>query len=134
MPSVLFPFSWLVYIYAPSNGDQRVEFYDSLYQTITTTEWYGCNSVVLLGDFNVVEDPNLDRSHLTYDQQKGVFELCRLQDLLVVHDVYREGHPNCNDFFTFFSDIHGTQSRIDRIYLSMNMLPGALCTARTESN
>ena len=124
---------WIVGIYAPSNATVRKEFYTTLYNAIYASKWYENDAHCVIGDFNVVENPQIDRSVVRYDNQEGVEQLNRITDFLSLHDIYRFHHPNTNDFFTFFSKIWNTQSRLDRIYVSLNLTHGSLCTTRAVS-
>ena len=116
-------------IYAPSSPNERNIFYNSLYDTIVNIPWYEFSAVILMGDFNVVENPDLDRSSPGNDRQIGLDALLQLKHFLNLHDVYRLHHPTKKDFFTFHSDIHGTESRLDRIYTTMNLAHNALSIA-----
>jgi exonuclease III len=123
----------IVGVYAPSNATARRQYYQSLFNAINNNLWYEHDAHVLLGDFNVVENPELDRSTIRYDNQEGVEELLKITDFLSLHDIYRFRHPNSNDLFTFFSKIWNTQSRLDRIYASLNLAINSLCTTRAVS-
>ena len=56
--------------------------------------------------------------------------MIELKDHLSVHDIFRYNNPQRNDVFTFASDINGCLSRLDRIYVSLNLTRSALCTTR----
>ena len=106
-------------VYAPSDGGRRIAFYDSLFEKLSDLNFYDYSCSVLMGDFNVCNS-NLDRSHQTIDRRQGWPELEKILVLLNLHDVFRIKYPNTK-FYTFFSNPHGTQSRIDRIYTTLNL-------------
>ena len=106
-------------VYAPSDGDRRIAFYNRLFDLLAEMNFYDYSCLVLMGDFNVCES-NLDRSHQTIDRRQGWAELSKILDLLNLYDSFRFKYPN-NKFFTFLSKPHGTQSRIDRIYTTLNL-------------
>jgi hypothetical protein len=118
-------------VYAPSNPQERPAFFTETYNIINASPWYNATGVLLLGDFNMVENPDLDRSRATGDRQSGLRELLQLKSLLSLYDIYREKNPGKKDFFTFLSDIHGSQARLDRVYATLNLIPNSLVTGRS---
>ena len=126
---------FLVGLYGPSNDQngEKERFYNDLLLKVNECPWYNFDGCVILGDFNMVEEPLLDRSAntITRDRQLGLQEFLSLKDLMSIHDVYRVKHPLKNDLFTFFHMTHNTMSRIDRIYSSLNLALDGLCTMRT---
>ena len=110
----------LTCLYVPTLPDKRVEFFDLLLERLSQTEWYNCNSMFFAGDFNLVEDPQLDRSGNARDPQIGLEQLLTFKEDFGLVDSYRYKKPG-ERIYTFFSNRHGTQSRIDRIYCSTNV-------------
>ena len=100
--------------------EHRATFLQSFVDNFIVTQWYDAKSVVFCGDFNVVEDPEIDRSSNSPDRQIGLAELFLLKDTFGVVDCFRYKHPR-QVIYSFFSHPHGTQSRLDRLYCSANM-------------
>lgn len=120
-------------LYAPAQDIARRTFFTMLIETLGGIEWYNSQNVVLLGDFNLVESPTLDRysTAATPDRQVGLKEFLLLKDFLAVHDAYRLKHPDQKDLFTYRSDQHGSLSRLDRVYVSLSLTEGVLSTTRS---
>lgn len=107
---------FLVGLYAPGHRDLRQGFYSGLRHKIEENSEICADFVFCLGDFNFVENQNLDRSENTQDRvPPGLNEFNGLKDLYSLKDVYRFLKPT-GKLYTFFSKIHKTQARLDRIY------------------
>ncbi|EPS96358.1 hypothetical protein FOMPIDRAFT_1032406 [Fomitopsis schrenkii] len=74
---------------------------------------------IMLGDFNLVEEP-LDRMPPHKDHQGAVNTLGDLKTLLHLQDGWRQLNPT-DKSFTFYQKATGSQSRIDRVYMTENM-------------
>jgi len=97
----------IINIYAPNRGaPQHVR------QMLTSMKGEINNNTIIMGDFNTPLTP-MDRS----TKQKINKETQTLNDIihqLHLVDIYRTFHPKTMNF-TFFSNAHGTFSRIDHI-------------------
>ena len=80
--------------------------------------------LILLGDFNMVEDPSADRLGGNIRLPYHVFGRTELQHLLKRHrlvDVWRNLYPNKRQF-TWHSKVTSIHSRIDRIYIPLTFI------------
>ena len=94
-------------IYAPNTGAPQY-----VRQMLTSMKGEINNNTIIVGDFNTLLTPR-DRS----TKQKINKETQTLNDTidqLDLTDIYRTFHPKTMNF-TFFSNVHGTFSRIDHI-------------------
>ncbi|KAF8059612.1 Endonuclease/exonuclease/phosphatase, partial [Lyophyllum atratum] len=78
---------------------------------------------VLTGDFNMVEDL-IDRLPMRSDPLAATDALKNFTNALGLVDGWRETHPSLKAY-TLLHSSNGTQSRIDRIYVSMNIMKTA---------
>ncbi len=117
-------------IYAPANAKNRPVFYEQLLEKLCEIPHYS-DVILLLGDFNLVEDPAVDRSFqpiVPVTADRGLMHLKPIIDLLAIRDIYRFLSPSGRDY-SFFSKSHLTQSRLDRIYANQAVID---CTASFE--
>ena len=109
----------IICVYAPSgetNKPQRDEFFE---RTIPAYAALSRNPIVLLGDFNAVENFNERRSTgRTRRRHKNLKALQELSAGLDLVDIWRSLRPN-EQGFTFHSS--RSLSRIDRIYSSRQL-------------
>jgi ribonuclease HI/exonuclease III len=104
----------LLAIYAPNNPTDNEEFWVEI-----KSAWRRKSLPkpdIMLGDFNVVED-SVDRIPCHPDNPNTVDSLNRLRTSWHLIDGWRHTFPNTKAY-TFLQKATGTQSRIDRIYLS----------------
>ena len=97
----------IINIYAPNTGAPQY-----VRQMLTSMKGEINNNTIIVGDFNTPLTP-MDRS----TKQKINKETQTLNDTidqLDLIDIYRTFHPKTMNF-TFFSNAHGTFSRIDHI-------------------
>ena len=97
----------IVNIYAPYIGVPQY-----IRQTLTDIKWKIDSNTIILGDFNTPLTP-MDRA----SKQKINKETQVLNDILDeidLIDIFRTFHPNAEEY-TFFSNAHGTFSRIDHM-------------------
>ncbi len=97
----------LVYIYAPNIGTPKY-----IKQLLTDIRGEIDSNTIIVGDFNTPLTP-MDRS----SKQKINKETLALNDTfdqMDLVDIYRTFHPKATEY-TFFSNAHGTFSRIDHI-------------------
>jgi exonuclease III len=89
----------------------------NFWSTIKNSETNSNNQQIdlLLGDFNLTEDP-LDRAPARTDNKAATDTLRDLRETLNVHDSWRKTHPTSR-LFTFYSNTN-SYSRLDRIYSS----------------
>ncbi len=111
-------------VYMPANPEQRPAMIKALTE-ITQGRRTHPNITLCLGDFNCVEENRLDRNSIRTYTEVGSDLLQRLNILLNVEDVFRKQNPTERQY-SFFSKVHKTQSRLDRIYTDPAMT--ACCT------
>ena len=82
-----------------------------------------CDGIIFGGDFNLVEDRELDRNtHTTVDYFENVnAELKEIKVEYGLLDVFRSKHPYFQKF-TFRATHRNVKSRLDRFYVSNNLL------------
>lgn len=105
-------------IYAPpSQGKEKENFFKDLNRHIKTNIDH---PLILIGDFNLVEEPMKDRSQAslhylesTEMSRRTFVEISSARGLL---DIYRHLKPGGRDF-THFNKGCGIHSRLDRIYI-----------------
>uniref|UniRef100_A0A8C5MBP3 Reverse transcriptase domain-containing protein n=1 Tax=Leptobrachium leishanense TaxID=445787 RepID=A0A8C5MBP3_9ANUR len=112
----------LVNVYAPNTPDKP--FWDALHADL---DRFASGDVIMCGDFNAVPCPAIDRFRPTADpsltggsRQDAMFGSFLTQKALI--DIWRVSHPSTKDF-TFYSNPHGSYSRIDNILISPSLLP-----------
>ena len=105
-------------IYAPTQPSARSSFFENITQYVSATL-----PLVLAGDFNMVEDPWLDKlgSRNTY-ATTGIKELNNIKNDFILIDVWRQNNPYKKQFSWSTTD-QTLQSRIDRIYVSHDLIP-----------
>ena len=81
-------------IYAPTQPSARSSFFENITQYVSATL-----PLVLAGDFNMVEDPWLDKlgSRNTY-ATTGIKELNNIKNDFILIDVWRQNNPTKNNF------------------------------------
>ena len=94
----------IINIYAPNTGAPQY-----IRQTLTDIKGEMDSNTIIVGDFNTLLTP-MDRS----SKQKINKEIQVLNDTLDEMDICRTFHPNAEEY-TFFSNAHGTFSRMDHI-------------------
>ncbi|CAI5984150.1 unnamed protein product [Closterium sp. NIES-65] len=109
----------IVAIYLPAKATARgIFFHDELspfVQGLAASPY-----TVLIGDLNIVADPELDKSSKlgTPAENQKLLQICSRWDL---QDAFRSLHPTCREF-TFFSRSARTSTRIDRVLVSHSLL------------
>ena len=109
----------LVNIYAPNHPAERELFFSHL------KGWpWPCRDIILAGDFNSVQSPQLDRLG---GQRTGRPESAQLGHLLTLRELEDarilsaptddEDPPEPTEFFTYWTK--STANRIDRFYLPL---------------
>lgn len=105
----------LVSIYGPNHDDAT--FFNDLVLKFAIAEGPG----LVGGDFNLVLDPNLDRSTpRSLNRSKAASFLLRGMKDLGLCDIWRQLNPKAKDF-SFFSNVHKSYSRIDMFLIPHNM-------------
>ena len=97
----------IVNVYAPNIGASQY-----IRQTLTDIKGKTDSNTIIVGDFNIPLTP-MDRP----SKQRINKETEALNDTLDqmdIVDIFRTFHPNAEEY-TFFSNAHGTFSRIDHI-------------------
>ena len=105
-------------VYAPNNTRENEEFWNLLKERRGNGQMPQPD--ILLGDFNVVEEA-LDRLPAREDPQGPINSLRKLLVELHLHDGWRVTEPTTRDY-TFPQRISTTHSRLDRIYLTNEIL------------
>ncbi|CAI7837841.1 unnamed protein product, partial [Closterium sp. NIES-53] len=117
---------WLIAAYLPAQAGTRSSF---LTICLTPFVWEQPVSahLVLMGDLNLVEDPELDRSSRAGSRTEDL----RLRNFWPMHDMrdaFRALHPSRREY-TFYSKASQTSSQIDRALVSLSVL-GELSEAK----
>ena len=109
----------LTNIYAPTDNQHKEHFFNQIDQHM-----FNNRHTVLTGDFNMVEDPSLDRNPPCRGSSytKGLNNLNKIKQKHKLSDTWRKKHPGQRKF-TWKSRKVGdnTASRIDRCYISDNI-------------
>jgi exonuclease III len=110
-------------VYAPNDPADNAKFWKDIeihFDTHTNLQ----KPEVMAGDFNMVEDA-IDRLPMHEDLYSQVEALNDLKSKLNLKDGWRDTYPTTKAY-TFHQVATGSQSRIDRLYVS----PKVLATAR----
>jgi len=111
---------YVICVYVPASQQNRGFFFEELFQNVSEHFCY-FDECILLGDFNFTENPSLDRStNSIYEREIGSQSFLRIKNHLNLVDFFRHNFPS-KQIFTFFSRSAGSESRIDRIYTSLNI-------------
>ena len=104
-------------IYAPAKPNLREHFFSELPKYLLPNI-----PLILNGDFNMVEDPTLDRQGPTVLPQhtKGLTALTELKEQFKLFDCRRQNNPKQRQH-TWPTKHSNIQSRLDRIYLSTDL-------------
>ena len=105
-------------IYAPSNPPSRPLFFQSLENYV-----FPDGQIIAGGDFNMVENPLIDRSGgtLSAKHTRGLPELQDYRIPLNLVDMWRELHPDSVAYSWSSLDDKDIHSRLDRFYLSNSL-------------
>ena len=106
-------------IYAPNRLDESELFWDAVGEKLCTAP----RPDIMLGDFNLVEE-SLDRMPAHPDRLSVVEKLQNLIATLSMTDGWRADNPRTKAF-TYLQTATGSQSRIDRIYVSRTIRQSA---------
>ena len=104
-------------VYAPNRESDNASFWDLLRRKWLTNEFPKPD--ILLGDFNCVE-ANIDRLPLSQNAPTAAKALEELKSELGLLDGWRQENPDKLDYS--WSDRTGRRSRLDRIYVSEEVL------------
>ena len=106
-------------VYAPVNNPEKAEFWKNLLEIMQGDDTLQPD--ILLGDFNIVENPELDRlTHRTgTDPAAAQAALSDLTTELNLTDGWRRRHPRKRGY-TYLGQ---SQSRLDRIYTREEIYP-----------
>ena len=109
-------------LYAPNNPGSRPLFFEDLHHYL-----FPDGESIIGGDFNMVEDINLDRvgGTPTSAHEKGKDQLVQLKQQCGLADIWRQKSQNVREY-TWSSPNSLIHSRIDRIYLSDTLQPSFL--------
>ncbi|KAJ3892876.1 Endonuclease/exonuclease/phosphatase, partial [Lentinula edodes] len=114
-------------VYAPnvtgSNGSENAQFWKEI-QTYFETRPHVPKPNIMLGDCNMVEAGVLDRLPAHDDPEEASEALDNLKIMLKLRDGWRSTNPN-DRAFTYMQSATGSQSRIDRIYVTDSVLETA---------
>ena len=109
----------LSFVYAHAN-EQRVPFFTRLLGELVGFRGKH-DKVIMLGDFNCVENSLLDRCPPKNTKDLYLDKLSNICDVFDLCDLWRKRSPLTLDF-TYFSDHNGSRSRIDRVYVQNDTL------------
>jgi ribonuclease HI/exonuclease III len=107
-------------VYAPNDGRENRTFWENLNNIWERDVTEFPLPDVLLGDFNMVEDP-IDRSSGTTDPIETVNSLSNLKTRLALVDGWRQTFPHEKNY-TLQHRSNNHRSRIDRIYATTTVL------------
>ena len=110
-------------VYAPSIPGSRPLFNEEL-----DNYFFPDGETIMGGDFNMVEDVNLDRvggTIIMSTHQKGKTELVQLKQQQNLVDIWRDTYPTQREY-TWSSPDNLIHSRLDRFYLSQTLQPSFL--------
>uniref|UniRef100_A0A803SU58 Reverse transcriptase domain-containing protein n=1 Tax=Anolis carolinensis TaxID=28377 RepID=A0A803SU58_ANOCA len=110
----------LVGVYGPHKAKEK--FYKRLEKTILDMDY---EEIILLGDWNGVLNPQIDRQSgrkIKQDQGKLPIAFNTLMKTTGVVDVWRHLYGNQKGF-TFYSEAHSSLSRIDMFLTSKTLIP-----------
>lgn len=97
--------------YAPNSG--QLAYCRKLFEVLSR---HARGAVLILGDFNMVLDPSIDRSKISVTRavhlQEHSNKFRQLTAEFDMYDAWRAKHPSVRDF-SFYSNVHRTYSRID---------------------
>ncbi|TFK84937.1 DNase I-like protein, partial [Polyporus arcularius HHB13444] len=108
----------LLNVYAPNSPGENGVFWSELEQRLRGGRTR--KPEIVLGDFNLVEDA-LDRLPTHGDQSGAVEALGKLMAYIGVSDGWRVNNPR-ERMFTYLQTATGSQSRIDRIYVTDELM------------
>ena len=107
----------VVALYAPNSPIERRTFFQNLGEINFN------NKIFLIGDFNCVEFPKLDRKGPGINNSPLIESCHNLNSFNAIHglhDSFRHNNP-LERIFTFASNIPGIESRIDRAYMPIDI-------------
>ena len=115
----------IVCIYAPNNTVERSEYLANCSQFfVTNHNNRPVTDRIVCGDFNCIDNPLLDHSgQTTATATIGAREFNLVCNTHGLHDTQTHLHPD-NQAFTHYSKAHKTFTRIDKIFVSINLLHG----------
>ncbi|RDX41984.1 DNase I-like protein, partial [Lentinus brumalis] len=108
-------------IYAPNDAKDNALFWEKLAEDRAQRKFPRPD--MMLGDFNLVES-SIDRLPPRTDHQEAVDRLGEFRNRLDLVDGLREREPQLR-LYTYLQMSTGSQSRIDRIYLSRTLMKNA---------
>ena len=101
-------------IYAPNTPAENKAFWDTIHE-----KWqreHLPKPDIMLGDYNLIEDP-IDRLPCHADNTQTVEALQNIKSLFLLHDGWHRAYPTTKSY-TYLQRATGSQSRIDRIYVT----------------
>ena len=109
-------------LYAPTRPGSRPLFFEELQDYL-----FPDGEIIIGGDFNMVEDVNIDRAGgtPTSAHEKGKNELSHLKLQSNISDIWRQKSKNVREY-TWSSPDNLIHSRIERIYISNTLQPSFL--------
>ncbi|CAI6003849.1 unnamed protein product [Closterium sp. NIES-64] len=109
----------LLAVYFPADVTDRKHFISRVLRPVVDAVHPGAH-LLIVGDFNLVEDPLLDRTSKkgTSKENDFLYQRC---SVLNVPDAFRVLHPYRREF-TFYSCANQSSSRIDRVLVSQSLL------------
>ncbi|RDX41343.1 DNase I-like protein, partial [Lentinus brumalis] len=108
-------------IYAPNEAGENQAFWER--RTAELVQHQYTSPDILLGDFNIVEEA-IDRLPPRQDPPEAVAHLRKFRETAGLTDGWRRREPTTR-MFTYLQASTGSQSRIDRIYVSRRIMQDA---------
>ena len=103
----------LVNIYAPNDGNERLDFFEILSKFLSNIE--RTDNLILAGDFNSTLLPTLDRLS---KKETHTASANKLQEIINKHDLTDPWRAHIHNKAEFTWVGHNGKSRIDRLYVS----------------
>ena len=114
---------FLVNVYGPNKENEHHVFLNELFEAVKNFHDDDFYHVVLGGDWNFVENINLDKKGgIPRVWQKSVQHMDKIRELFDLVDIWRVQHPEKRQFTWHSNQLPRTFTRLDRFYISDNLL------------
>lgn len=113
----------VVNIYAPCVPSEKPAFIESCYDYINESTLCDITYNVVMGDFNLMRNNDLDNIAGEPHDEKHVESFNTLLNDLLLVDIWREINPNKRDFTWSRAKPYYIARRLDYIFVSENLLP-----------
>ena len=101
-------------IYAPINIKCQLNFFSQLKNLLLKEECINSNEIIIVGDFNCVQDPTLDKNGGSdnMDKYRAINTINVLMNIFDLHDIWRIRNPDKRQF-TWRQKLPRIQCRLD---------------------